>query len=140
MRTPIDRKQDKWYAPSLNLLISYSRFFYLENKVNLKELPYKKNMTKTKLLLRFPLFAHCNHIVCWFPTYTKGRKWWTEVVVDCSNTVNYRYKNWPLGDVLSSGQYFEFTLRRYDATKTCPWNFFKVSWVVHFRKICKNQV
>ena len=32
------------------------------------------------------------------------------------------------------------SLRRYDTIKTCPWNFFKFSWVVHYRKICKNQI
>ena len=26
-------------------------------------------------------------------------------------------------------------LRRYDTIKTCRWNFFKFSWVVHYRKI-----
>ena len=31
-------------------------------------------------------------------------------------------------------------LRRYDIIKTCQWNFFKFSWIVHYRKICKNQV
>ena len=32
------------------------------------------------------------------------------------------------------------SLRRYDTIKTCPWNFFKFSWVVHYREICENQV
>ena len=31
------------------------------------------------------------------------------------------------------------SLRRYDTIKTCQWNFFKFSRVVHYRKICKNQ-
>ena len=29
---------------------------------------------------------------------------------------------------------------RYDIIKTCPWNFFTFSWVVHYRKICRNKV
>ena len=33
-----------------------------------------------------------------------------------------------------------FPLRRYDTIKTCPLNFLKFSWVVHYRKICKNQI
>ena len=41
------------------------------------------------------------------------------------------FKNWDIQDL---------TLRRYDAIKTCPWNFFKFFWVVHYRKICKNQI
>ena len=40
-------------------------------------------------------------------------------------------KNWDIQDL---------TLRRYDAIKTCRWNFFKFSWVVHYREICKNQI
>ena len=28
----------------------------------------------------------------------------------------------------------------YDTIKTCRWNFFNFSGVVHYRKICKNQV
>ena len=31
-------------------------------------------------------------------------------------------------------------LRRYDTIKTCRWNFFKFSWVVHYRKIKKDWV
>ena len=31
-------------------------------------------------------------------------------------------------------------LRRYDTIKTCIWNFFKFSWVVYYRKLCKSQV
>ena len=34
----------------------------------------------------------------------------------------------------------KFQLRRYDAIKTCRWNLFKFSWVVHYRKICKNKI
>ena len=30
-------------------------------------------------------------------------------------------------------------LRRYDTIKTCPWNFFKYSWVVHYRKIYRYR-
>ena len=33
----------------------------------------------------------------------------------------------------------ENLLRRYDTIKTCRWNFFKFPWVIHNRKICKNQ-
>ena len=31
-------------------------------------------------------------------------------------------------------------LKKYDTTKTCRWNFFKDSWVVHYRKVSKNQI
>ena len=33
---------------------------------------------------------------------------------------------------------FVFNLRRSDTIKTSRGNFFKFSWVVHYRKICKN--
>ena len=42
----------------------------------------------------------------------------------------------PIINIFFSGHF----LRRYDRIKTCPWNFFKFSWVVHYRKICENQV
>ena len=33
-----------------------------------------------------------------------------------------------------------WTLRSYDTKKTCSWDFYKFSSVVHYRKLCKNQV
>ena len=30
-------------------------------------------------------------------------------------------------------------LKRYDTIKTCPWNFLKFSWVVHYTKTCKKS-
>ena len=33
----------------------------------------------------------------------------------------------------------QINLRRYDTIRTCRWNFFKVSWVVYYRKLCKNR-
>ena len=42
-----------------------------------------------------------------------------------------RFKSWNIQHL---------TLRRCDTLKSCQWNFFKFCWVVHYRKICKNQV
>ena len=39
------------------------------------------------------------------------------------------FKNWDIQDLR----------RKHETIKTCRWNFFKISWVVHYRKICKNQ-
>ena len=39
------------------------------------------------------------------------------------------FKNWDIQDQ---------TLSRCDTLKVCQWNFFKFSWVVQYRKICKN--
>ena len=41
---------------------------------------------------------------------------------------------------LSKVRYWSFSwsyLRTYDTIKAWRWNFFKFSWVVHYRKICK---
>ena len=41
------------------------------------------------------------------------------------------FKNWNIQDLI---------LRRCDTLKNCQWYFFKFSWIVHYRNICKNQV
>ena len=56
-------------------------------------------------------------------------------VLRCFRTLHVQilsgFKNWDIQDL---------TLRRCDTLKKRRWNFFKFCWVVHCRKIYKNQV
>ena len=56
-------------------------------------------------------------------------------ILGCLRTLHVQilsgFKNWDIQDL---------TLTTCDTLKSCPWNFFKFCWVVHYRKICKNEV
>ena len=56
-------------------------------------------------------------------------------IVRCFGTLHVQifsgFKNWDIQDL---------TLKRCDTLKSCRWNFSIFCWVVHYRKICKNQV